>query len=69
MIYLYYCSYCDHSFEIKKPMADVSKGEVCPQCGMKAGRRYTAIPHTFGWRLTDRCHEKGGPNVELERDI
>jgi len=50
-------------------MADVSKGEVCPQCGMKAGRRYTAIPHTFGWRLTDRCHEKGGPNVELERDI
>ena len=50
-------------------MDKASEDERCPQCGMKAGRKYTAIPALFGWRLTDRCHDIGGPDVELERDI
>ena len=68
MIYLYYCAYCDKSFEIKKPMAKSGEDEVCPKCGVKAMRRYTAVAHTFGWRLTEKSHEKGNKD-ELERDI
>ena len=69
MFYLYYCEQCDLSFEIKKPMAEAGKPECCPQCGSKAGRRYTAIPALFGWRLTDRSQERFGPKNEFERDI
>ena len=69
-VYLYWCPLCDFSFEISKPMAQSSEDVACPKCGLKAGRKYTPIPFTFGFRLTDRCHEVGGPKwAELERDI
>jgi len=69
-LYLYYCPVCDHSFEIKKPMAKSTKDEPCPKCGVKALRKYTPTAFTFGWRLTDACHEIGGPKyAEVERDI
>lgn len=68
MVYLYYCEQCDHSFEIEKPMAEAGKVECCPRCGGKARRRYTAIPHTFGWRFSDESHLRGHKD-ELVKDI
>jgi len=70
VFYLYYCAYCDHSFEIRKPMAEAGKDEECPKCGVKAMRKYTPVIATFGWRLTDACHEIGGPKyAQIEKDI
>jgi len=68
--YLYYCAYCDCSFEISKSMAKSSNEELCPKCGIKSQRRYTPIPFSFGWRLQDKCHEIGGPKwAEIEPDV
>jgi len=51
-------------------MAKAGESEECPRCGVKAMRKYTAVAHTFGFRLTDACHEIGGPKwAELTRDI
>ena len=69
-LYLYYCSYCDYSFELKKPMAKASEDEKCPQCGIKAMRKYTPVIATFGWRLQQKCHEVGQTKwAEIERDL
>jgi len=68
VFYLYYCPVCNHSFEIRKPMAKVGKSEECPKCGIKAVRKYTPISSTFGWRLSDESHERFHKD-ELVRDI
>ena len=68
-IYLFYCSHCDRSFEIKKLIAESGESEVCPFCGLMAERKYTPIPFTFGFRLTERSHQRFGPKEEMERDI
>ena len=69
-LYLYYCSYCDYSFELKKPMAKAGEDEKCPQCGIKAMRKYTPVIATFGWRLQQKCHEVGQTKwAEIERDL
>lgn len=69
-IYLYYCPYCEHSFEISKPMSDSGDDEECPRCGIRAMRKYTPVPFSFGWRLTDRSkYVKGAPHTEIEPDI
>ena len=68
MIYLYYCAYCDLSFEASKPMTKASCAEDCPKCGVVSRRRYTPIPALFGWRLTEASHIRGNED-EYERDI
>jgi len=49
-------------------MAQATQDEVCPKCGMKAERRYTAIPALFGWRLDEQSHLPHHQD-RLERDI
>ena len=66
--YNYYCSRCDLEFEVKKKMADASRIENCPECKQEARRRYTPIPATWTWRLTDDCLYGNAPD-KLERDI
>ena len=68
-LYLYYCPFCDHSFEIRKPMAKAGEDETCPRCGIKAMRKYTPVIATFGWRLSDESHHVRGHKDELERDV
>lgn len=68
MTYLYYCPHCKIEFEVKKSMYESSRREECPKCGLNASRRYTATPALFGWRLTDKSHERGQKD-ELERNI
>jgi len=68
ILYLYYCPYCDHSFEVNKPMADASCLEQCQRCGIKAIRKYTVTPAHFGWRLTEASHIRGNQD-EFEKDI
>lgn len=69
MIYVYQCSECNQSFEVKKPIADVLRPEYCSQCGTMALRKYTPLPFSVGWRLSDRSHERFGPKDEYERDV
>ena len=68
MRYPYYCSHCDITFDVKKPMSECSRKEQC-ECGREAERRYTPIPFSFGWRLTDATRERFGPRDEFERDL
>lgn len=49
-------------------MSESSRPEHC-QCGREAERRYTPIPFSVGWRLTERSHERFGPRDEFERDV
>ena len=70
MIYPFYCQRCDHYFDVKKTIAEVSRVEDCPLCGQPAERKYTPIPHSFGWRLTDESHNKiGHKKDEIEKAI
>lgn len=68
-IYPYHCPTCDHSFEIKKPMVKAGMVEWCPKCGIRAERIFTPIPFSFGFRLTERSHQRFGPKDEMERDV
>ncbi len=67
--YLYYCAVCDYYFDVKKSMYESARDEKCPKCGLIASRRYTPIPNSFGWRLSDRSYEIGGPRDEFVRDV
>ena len=68
-LYPYRCRYCNHSFEVKKPIEASSYLERCPECGARADRVFTSVPFSFGWRLTDRSHERFGPRDEVEKDV
>lgn len=67
--YLYYCSVCNYSFEVKKSMYESSRLERCPLCRRKAQRKYTPLPFSFGFKLTDASQERFGPKNEVERDV
>lgn len=68
MIYLYRCT--EHgTFEISKPMVKSAKEEYCPQCGLQGQRKYLGLPFSFGFRLSDRSHERFGPRDEFVRDV
>ncbi|GAH44869.1 unnamed protein product [marine sediment metagenome] len=68
MIYLYECTSCGLSFEVNKPMADASCPEQCPDCGEKAVRKFTPLPFSVGWVLSEASHTRGNPD-ELVRNI
>jgi len=68
MIYVYRCNRCDNVIEVKKPMRDSGRVEVCFNCGQEMVRVWAPIPALFGWRLTNSSHERFSKD-EWERDI
>ena len=68
MKYPYTCP--DHgAFEVSKPMAESSRVEPCPQCGVQGQRKWVGLPFSFGFKLSDRSHERFGPRDEFIRDV
>jgi putative FmdB family regulatory protein len=68
MIYLYQC--LKHGmFEVSKSMANAPLPEACPECGQQAQRKYVGLPFSFGFKLSDRSHERFGPRDEFVRDV
>jgi len=67
-IYEYFCQGCGYRFEKLRRLTarDLTS---CPKCGAKADRQISVVNHTFGWRLTVRSHEIGGPKEEMERNV
>lgn len=68
-IYEHKCPRCDDKFEVMLPMDDCNLPADCPLCGQKADRVFSVVNHTFGFKLTDACNERFGPQCEVERDI
>lgn len=42
--YEYFCSFCRHSTERQKPVAQRDTAEVCPECGQLMARLITSAP-------------------------
>jgi len=55
-------------FEMIKPMNDGATA-CCPDCGEISNKILSPCNWSFGWRLTDRCHERGGPREEFEKNV
>lgn len=68
MTYPYYCSHCNITFDVKKPMSDASRLERC-ECGREGRRVYSGLPFLFGWRLSESSNHRFGPRDEYERNI
>lgn len=66
-LYEYECK-CGYRFEALRGMDD-RHNAICPECGELADKVMSVVNHTFGFRLTDACHERFGPRDEFERDI
>ena len=46
-LYQYHCDNCDRNFDIKKPIREVTREELCPDCNMELRREYTPVPHKW----------------------
>ena len=68
-IYLYLCEECGNEFEVRRYRFDAPILTLCPECKGNAHLKVTACSFTFGFRLTERSHEVGGPKDEVERDV
>lgn len=68
------CPACNDSggkatrFEVRQGYNDRAMVR-CPKCKTPARRLISVVNHTFGFRLTDRCHERFGPKEEMERAV
>ncbi len=67
--YDYYCEPCQLKFETIKPMSQCSENVSCPKCGSSSERVYGVVNFSFGWRLSERSDERGGPTDEFVRDV
>ena len=67
-IYEYYCPGCKQPIEINKPMELAGIAEYCSECGCTLQRMYAPIPFSFGWRLTEKSHERFAKD-EYEKDV
>jgi len=67
-LYVYQCPKCGTNFEAQKPITDRETAK-CPQCGADAQKMMSTCNWSFGWRLSDKSHERFGPRDEYERDI
>ncbi len=68
-MYEFECGICGQKFSILSKTYDSRHWAVCPYCNSLAERMVSLVNHSFGWRLTDRCHDRFGPKEEFERDI
>ena len=68
-IYVYRCVQCNKEFEIISHCFNSDGAKPCPECGSRAERIIAPINWSFGWRLTERSHERFGPRDEYERDV
>ena len=66
--YEFYCDLCQIKFEVLKAVDNRDTHE-CPSCGNLVVLVMSVVNNTFGFRLTDACHERGGPKNEYERDV
>ena len=55
-VYLFKCD-CGHEFEELRAV-DLRECAICPKCGKTATRKFTPIPFSFGWTLSDASHER-----------
>jgi len=61
------CPKCGNRFELLRAVDDL---EVkCWECGETVKKLISVVNHTFGWRLTERAHERFGPKEEVERNV
>ncbi len=67
-LYEYECAK-GHRFEKFNPMSQSGEDSVCPKCRGVARRLMSVASFSVGWRLTDACHEIGGPRDEFEKDL
>lgn len=70
-LYEYRCDFdgCVKRIELIRPYQDRDEPVICPNCISRMRRVMSVVNHTFGFRLTDACHERFGPRDEFERDI
>ena len=72
-IYEYECPICTDStgkalrFEVRQGYNDKALVR-CPKCKTVCKRLISAVNHTFGFRLTEKSHERGNKD-EVERDV
>ncbi len=67
--YVYHCPECGGEFEKLRSIEIKDIENIgCPFCGAKAELKISLVNHTFGWRLTEKSHEKGQKD-ELEPNV
>lgn len=66
-LYEFRCKACQFKFEALKDVGDYKAN--CPKCGKLANKLMSVANYTFGWRLTERSHERFGPKNEIEPDV
>lgn len=68
MFYEYECSECQHTFEVRHSMTEDYTAK-CPKCGGECKRKFSPIPFSFGWRLSEKSHEIGTPKEAMEKAV
>lgn len=63
-LYEFRCNRCGKIVEKRQPVADVPP--VC--CGCKTERVFSTVNLSFGWRLTEKSHERFSKD-EWEKDV
>jgi putative FmdB family regulatory protein len=67
-VYEFKCDQCGHKFETFKHV-DNRNDANCPLCGKPARRLFSPVSFSFGWVLSERSHEIGGPKEEFVKNI
>lgn len=67
-LYEYFCRVCQERFETLRGITDRGSAQ-CPQCGRPAEKVMSVVNYTFGFRLSDRSHERFGPRDEYVKDV
>ena len=68
-LYEFRCPNCGRVIEKISTMAESNIYALCENCNTGAERIFSPFSFSFGWRLTDACHERFGPREEYERDV
>ena len=65
--YSYKCEECGIQFDKKQGYSADTTTE-CVKCGGVAKRQMPIVNHSFGWRLTEKSHERFAKD-ELEKAV
>ena len=68
-VYVYECDHCSHRLEVRLSSFEPARMMACPECGGSARLTISPTSFTFGFKLSDRSHERGGPLNEYVRDV
>lgn len=68
-LYLYKCEDCGEVTEKLVRRLHLAMWSLCPHCSGNAKRIPATCNWSFGWRLSDRSHERFGPRDEYVPNV